>query len=208
MTDSSFLPREGQELGPRSVITMQGLDHCDWACFPSNILPSESLLQWLTHGSAFVRSPDLKKKKKTDMFYLLYIQRRKGPSIPHPNKYLKHMHSLRAHGGHSFIHSEKRYSKAVWLLSIVRAYCHLVAKLCLTLATPWTVAHQAPLSMEFSKQEYWSGLPCPPPGDLLNPGTEPTSPASQADYLPLSHQGRPTEGLLCARYCAGCFLYI
>ena len=38
--------------------------------------------------------------------------------------------------------------------------------------TPWTVARQAPLSMGFSRQEYWSGLPCPPPGDLLNPGTE------------------------------------
>ena len=42
-------------------------------------------------------------------------------------------------------------------------------------ATPWTVAHQAPLSMGFSRQEYWSGLPCPPPGDLPNPGTEPRS---------------------------------
>ena len=147
-------------------------------------------------------------KEETDMVYLLYIQSRKGPSIPPPNKYLKHMHSLRAHGGHSFIHSEKRYSKAVWLLSIVRAYCRLVEKLHLTLATPWTVAHQAPLSMEFSRPEYWSGLPCPPPGDLLNPGIEPMSPASEADYLPLSHQGRPVEGLLCARYRTGCFLYI
>ena len=42
-------------------------------------------------------------------------------------------------------------------------------------ATPWTVAHQAPLSMGFSRQEYWSGLPCPPPGDLPHPGIEPTS---------------------------------
>ena len=42
-------------------------------------------------------------------------------------------------------------------------------------ATPWTVARQAPLSMGFSRQEYWSGLPCPPPGDLLNPGIEPVS---------------------------------
>ena len=41
--------------------------------------------------------------------------------------------------------------------------------------TLWTGAHQAPLSMEFSRQEYWSGLPCPSPGDLSNPGTEPTS---------------------------------
>ena len=40
-------------------------------------------------------------------------------------------------------------------------------------ATPWTVAHQAPLSMGFSRQEYWSGLPCSPPGDLPNPGLNP-----------------------------------
>ena len=47
-------------------------------------------------------------------------------------------------------------------------------------ATPWTVAHQAPLSMGFSSQEYWSGLPCPPPRDLPNPGIEPTSLTSPA----------------------------
>ena len=46
--------------------------------------------------------------------------------------------------------------------------------------TLWTVAHQAPLSMGFSRQEYWSGLPCPPPGNFPNPGIEPTSPASPA----------------------------
>ena len=45
-------------------------------------------------------------------------------------------------------------------------------------ATLWTVVHQAPLSMGFSRQEYWSGSPCPPPRDLLNPGIEPMSPAS------------------------------
>ena len=44
-------------------------------------------------------------------------------------------------------------------------------------ATPWTVAHQVPLSMEFSRQEYWSGLPFPSPEDLLDPGIEPASPA-------------------------------
>ena len=52
--------------------------------------------------------------------------------------------------------------------------------------TPWTVAHQAPLSMEFSRLEYWNGLPCPPPGDLPNPGLKsvsPASPALQADSL-------------------------
>ena len=46
--------------------------------------------------------------------------------------------------------------------------------------TPWTVASQAPLSMGFSRQEYWSGLPCPPPGDLLDSGIEPASLASPA----------------------------
>ena len=45
---------------------------------------------------------------------------------------------------------------------------------------PWTVAHQAPLSVEFSRQEYWSGLPFPPPGDPPNPGIKPESPASPA----------------------------
>ena len=46
--------------------------------------------------------------------------------------------------------------------------------------TPWTIAHQPPLFMEFSRQEYWSGLPFPPPGDLPNPGIKPISPASPA----------------------------
>ena len=57
----------------------------------------------------------------------------------------------------------------------VCVYTCSVTKLCPTLATPWTVAHQAPLSMGFSRQEYWSGLPCPLPVDLPNPGIELTS---------------------------------
>ena len=57
--------------------------------------------------------------------------------------------------------------------------------------TLWTVAHQASLSKEFSRQEYWSGLPCPPPGDLPDPGIKPMFPASQADSLLLSHLGSP-----------------
>ena len=54
------------------------------------------------------------------------------------------------------------------------------AQLCPTLVTLWTIAHQAPLPMEFSSQEYCSGVPFPIPGDLPNPGTEPTSPVSPA----------------------------
>ena len=59
----------------------------------------------------------------------------------------------------------------------------LVAKSCLTLATPWTVAHHAPLSMGFPKQECWSGLPFPSPGDLPNPGIEPPSPALAGKFF-------------------------
>ena len=57
-----------------------------------------------------------------------------------------------------------------------------------------TEAHQASLTMGLSKQEYWSGLPCHPPGDQLNPGIEPSSPKSpavQVDFLPLSHWESP-----------------
>ena len=56
---------------------------------------------------------------------------------------------------------------------------------------PWTVAPQAPLSMGFPRQEYWSGLPFPSPGDLPDPGIEPGSPALQADSLPSEPQEKP-----------------
>ena len=62
-------------------------------------------------------------------------------------------------------------------------YGGLVTKSCLTLVTPWTVAHQAPLSMEFSGQKYWSELLFPSPGDFPNSGIEPRFPTSQADSL-------------------------
>ena len=77
--------------------------------------------------------------------------------------------------------------------------------------TPWTVAHQAHLSMEFSRQEYWSGLACPPPGDLPNLGIEPKSPALQADSLPFEPPGKhiigkdmQKSGTLELRELAGC----
>ena len=75
----------------------------------------------------------------------------------------------------------KRYSK-VYLCSVTS----VVSQLFVTLRT---VACQAALSMGFSRQEYWSGLPCPSLGDLPNPGIEPVALALQADSLPLSHQG-------------------
>ena len=75
--------------------------------------------------------------------------------------------------------------KLCWPLSCVRFF-----------ATPWTIAHQTPLSMGFSRQEYWSGLPYLPPGILPNPEIDPRSPAAlvlQTDSLPLSHQGHPLK---------------
>ena len=58
----------------------------------------------------------------------------------------------------------------------------------LLFVTPWIIAPQAPLSMGFSRLEYWSELSCPPPGDVPDPRTEPVSPALQADFSPLSHR--------------------
>jgi len=59
--------------------------------------------------------------------------------------------------------------------------------------TPWTVAHQVPLSMGFSRQEYWSGLPFPSPEDLPSPGFKSRSPALQVDSLPSEPPGKPSE---------------
>ena len=56
--------------------------------------------------------------------------------------------------------------------------------------TLWTIARQAPLSMGFSRQENWSGFPCPPPGDLPDPGIEPRSPALQVDALTSEPPGK------------------
>ena len=60
-------------------------------------------------------------------------------------------------------------------------------------ATPWTVAHQAPTSMEFSRQEYWNGLPFPSPGDLPDPGIKTGSPGLQADVLPFEPPGNSSK---------------
>ena len=85
-------------------------------------------------------------------------------------------------------------------------------------STPWTEAHQDPLSMEFSKQEYQSGLSCSASGDLLNPGIKPWSPALQADSLPSEPPGKPqmTSNLqmfflyafLFWLHCAGCGILV
>ena len=81
----------------------------------------------------------------------------------------------------------------------------LVTQLCLTLATPRTVAHQAPLSMEFSRQEQWSGLPLPSPGDIPDSGIEPVSPALQETMVRFltiwATKEAPSEPNLYSNYC-------
>ena len=79
----------------------------------------------------------------------------------------------------------------VSILSYVLSFGHSVTSN--PFVTPFTVAHQAPLSMEFSRQEYWSGLPFPPPGDLPEPGRpKPESPALKVDSFSLSRWGSPS----------------
>ena len=70
------------------------------------------------------------------------------------------------------------------------------AKLCPALAIPWTVACQAPICMGFSRQEYWSGLPFPSPGELPDPEIEPRSPAFQADTLPTELHRKPLQWIV------------
>ena len=70
-------------------------------------------------------------------------------------------------------------------------HAHVLVAQVLLFATPWTVAHQAPLSTGFFRQEYWSELAVPSSGDLPNPGTEPKSPTLQADSLLSEPPGKP-----------------
>ena len=81
----------------------------------------------------------------------------------------------------------------------------LVSVVSNSFVTPWTVSRQAPLSMEFSRQEYWCGLPFPPPGDLPNPGIKPGSPALAGRFSTTEPPGKPTpytelhKGMRCRR---------
>ena len=67
----------------------------------------------------------------------------------------------------------------MWVIPTHECMLSCISRVCL-FATPWTLARQAPLFREFSRQQYWSGLPCPPPGDLPNPGIKSTSLMSPA----------------------------
>ena len=102
---------------------------------------------------------------------------------------------------------DKQFNKRLlneWMTEYIRAQSRSCVQL---FVTPWIVAHQAPLSMRFSRQEYWSRLPCPPSGDHPDPGIEPVSlgsPTLEVDSLPLVPPGNTfqfssVESLSCAR---------
>ena len=96
-------------------------------------------------------------------------------------------------------------SVCVWVCGCVYIYVYILFShkgMAKSFVTPWTVAYQAPLSMQFSRQEYWSGLPFPSAGNLPDPAIKPVSPTLQADSLPLSHQGA------CVCVCVCNMLYI
>ena len=85
-------------------------------------------------------------------------------------------------------------------------YC-LVAKSCPTLKTPWAVAHQLPLSMGYSGEEYWNGLPFPSLGDLPDPGIEPWSPSWAGRFLTAAPPGKPIW-ILCVHTHTHIYIYI
>ena len=84
------------------------------------------------------------------------------------------------------------FGHSILIMVLISVVVVLVAKSCSTLVTSWTVAYQAPLSMGFPRQAYWSGLPFPSPADLPNPEIKPRSPALQSDSLPAELQINPS----------------
>ena len=85
---------------------------------------------------------------------------------------------------------QPKYFCNLWSVCVLVALSHVASHVWL-FVTPWAITHQAPLSMEFFRQEYWSGLPFPSPGDLPNPGTESSSPTLQTDSLPSEPPEKP-----------------
>ena len=114
------------------------------------------------------------------------------------------------HNSISFIYKEhfwisKRKNKSIKIPieklghQCVCVYIYIHSRLWL-FVTPWTVAYQAPQFMEFSRWEYWSGLPFPPPWDLPDPGTEPRSPALQVDTLLSEPPGKASHCICISNY--------
>ena len=90
-----------------------------------------------------------------------------------------------------YAHNNMYFNSCLYINNIF-SFRGLVTKSCLTLVTPWTVTHQTSLSMEFPRQEYWSGLPFASPGDLPDPGVGPTSWVLAGGFFTVEPPGKPT----------------
>ena len=99
------------------------------------------------------------------------------------------MHSIIPFLENSYMYTARQRYEELYI-KVLSEWVKLLSRVRL-FATLWTVAYQAPLSVGFSRQEYWSGLPFPSPGDLPNPGIKPRSPTLQADTLPSEPPGKP-----------------
>ena len=138
----------------------------------------------LCKGGSYIHSFILPMVKKTCPLPWLLLPTL-VPQLPLQAKYLILTFTLSC----SHLHVLKTFQASLIVPPIsVKSFSHI--RLFVTL---WTVACQAPLSMEFSRQEYWSGLPFPSPGDLPSQGLEPRSPEFQADSLPSEIPGRPNQ---------------
>ena len=135
-------------------------------------LPPELKAQWQSGTSMYVMAFCFPLRILILFSFILWF------SFPHPNPVLQPS-SCCVMNVQSFCLPSASFLKRVKSLSRVRLF-----------ATPWTVAYQAPPSMGFSRQEYWSGLLFPSPGDLPNPGIKPRSPALQADALTSEPPGK------------------
>ena len=105
------------------------------------------------------------------------------------------------HGAWELLSGKISFSVELWennqraVFSFYVCVCVLVAQPCLTLCDPMDCVHQTPRSMEFSRQEYWIGVPFPPPGDLPDPGIQPGSPELYAGSLPSEPLGSSSQRL-------------
>ena len=105
------------------------------------------------------------------------------------------MRKIRNRTSIMLIHQMRSTVRTMIFSAAIGACCRQVTRKCLSLshvglfATPWTIAHQVPLSVGFSRQEYWSGLPFPSLGDFPDPGIEPGSPALQVESVPSEPPG-------------------
>ena len=177
---------EGQNIGMGSLSLLQGifptwgsnpsLPHCGWILYQLSHKGNPRILEWVAYPFSCGSSPPRNRTKVSGIaggFYTNWAMREASFVSKCCIIFLCVSPSWFTH-----------------LRPLVETVCSSLSRVQL-FATPWIIIHQAPLSLGFSRQEYWSGLPFPSPGDLPDLGIEPGSPALQADSLPSEPPGKP-----------------